>query len=134
MRIRVFVNGCFDVVHTGHLYLLSIARSLGTLYIGIDSDERVRASKGETRPIFKQDERRLLLENIKGVQSVYVFNNDEELTDLVRLVEPDYMLVGGEYKDKRVIGSEHAKEVIYIPKIESFSTTNIVSKIQTLKP
>jgi len=131
--MNVWVNGCFDVVHSGHLYLLTMAGSLGDVYVGIDSDARIKASKGEERPIFPQVERALLMSSIKGVKDVFIFHSDDELEALVMHVSPDFMLVGEEYKGKRVIGSQFAKDVIYVPKVDTFSTTNIVAKIQSLK-
>ena len=130
--MRIWVNGCFDVVHSGHLYLLTMASSLGDVYVGLDSDKRIKEMKGESRPIFPQVERALLMSCLKGVKDVFIFDTDGELEGLVMHVSPDFMLVGEEYKGRRVIGSQFAKEVIYVPKVDAFSTTNVISKIQSL--
>jgi len=126
---KVWVNGCFDIIHSGHLYLFSLAKSLGEVHVGIDTDGRIKKMKGEFRPIFSTNERLLLLASLKFIDQVYTFDTDEELTECVANVCPDFMLVGEEYKGKRVIGCEFAKEIIFVPKVGNFSTTDIESKI-----
>ena len=126
---KVWVNGCFDLIHTGHLYLLSMASSLGDVYIGIDSDKRIKSKKGYVRPIFSQQERMLLLTLIKGVKNVFVFDTDYELSTMVENISPDFMLVGEEYRDKEVIGSQHARQVIFVPKVGNISTSQIEARI-----
>ena len=126
---KVWINGCFDIIHSGHLYLFSLAKSLGEVHVGIDTDERIKQSKGEARPIFTTNERLLLLSSLKFIDHVYTFSTDMELTELVAKVSPDFMLVGEEYKDKRVIGCEFAKELIYVPKVGNFSTSNVEARI-----
>jgi len=126
---KVWVNGCFDIIHSGHLYLFSLAKSLGEVHVGIDTDGRIKKMKGEFRPIFSTNERLLLLASLKFIDHVYTFDTDEELTECVANVCPDFMLVGEEYKAKRVIGCEFAKEIIFVPKVGNFSTTDIESKI-----
>lgn len=123
----VFVNGVFDIVHIGHKRLIEYAKSLGkTLIIGIDSDKRVEAMKGELRPINNAEIRAEFLEAMKGVSLVVEFNSDEELCKHIQELEVDIMVVGSEYKEKKVIGSEYAKEVRYFEKVGNFSTTNIL--------
>ena len=128
---KVFVNGCFDGgLHRGHIELLNYAKSQGDiLYVAIDSDARVKQLKGPTRPIHNQEDRKFLLENLKAVDRVLLFNTDEELTDLVKIIEPDIMIVGSDYKNKRVIGSEHAKELKFFDRIDGYSTTKIIQSI-----
>jgi len=128
---KVFVNGCFDGgLHRGHIELLNYAKSQGDiLYVAIDSDARVKQLKGPTRPIHNQEDRKFLLENLKAVDRVLLFNTDEELTDLVKIIEPDIMIVGSDYKNKRVIGSEHAKELKFFDRIDEYSTTKIIQSI-----
>lgn len=126
---KVWVNGCFDLVHSGHLYLLSMAASLGDVYVGIDSDNRIKGKKGVNRPIFSQQERMLLLTLIKGVKNVHIFDTDYELSSLIEKINPDFMLVGEEYKDKEVIGAQYAKQVIFVPKVGAWSTTDIEARI-----
>lgn len=127
---KVFVNGCFDCIHRGHIHLLNYAKSLGDiLYVGIDSDKRVKQLKGLTRPIHNQEDRKFLLENLKAVNRVLIFNTDEELENLVKIIEPDIMIVGSDYQNKRVIGSEYAKELKFFERIDGYSTTKIIQSI-----
>ena len=127
---KVFVNGTFDVLHFGHIELLNYAKSLGDfLYVGIDSDERVKQLKGPSRPIHNQENRKFLLENLKAVNRVLLFNTDEELTELVKIIKPDIMVVGSDYQNKRVIGSEYAKELKFFERIDEYSTTKIIQGI-----
>lgn len=127
---KVFVNGCFDLIHKFHIELLNYAKSQGDiLYVAIDSDARVKQLKGPTRPIHNQEDRKFLLENLKAVDRVLLFNTDEELTDLVKIIKPDIMIVGSDYKNKRVIGSEHAKELKFFDRIDGYSTTKIIQSI-----
>jgi rfaE bifunctional protein nucleotidyltransferase chain/domain len=126
---KVWVNGCFDIVHAGHLYLFSLAKSLGEVYVGVDSDERIKQAKGEGRPIFPLSERVLLLSSLKFIDHTCPFDSDNELINWIIRVSPDFMLVGEEYRDKNVIGREYAKQVIFVPKVGNFSTTDIESKI-----
>ena len=127
---KIFVNGTFDVLHLGHIELLNYAKSLGdVLYVGIDSDERVRQLKGHTRPIHNQEDRKFLLENLKAVDRVLIFNTEEELTELVKIIKPDIMVVGSDYKNKRVIGSEYAKQLLFFDRIDEYSSTKIIQGI-----
>jgi len=127
----VWVNGCFDLVHIAHIRLLKYAASLGNvLIVGIDSDERVRSMKGENRPINSAEIRNEFLESLSCVDLVVEFNTDEELCNHIQELQVDIMVVGEEYKDKKVIGSEFAKEVRYFKKVGNFSTTNILNNGQ----
>ena len=127
---KVFVNGTFDGPHPGHIELLNYAKSLGDiLYVGIDSDERVKQLKGPTRPIHNQEDRKFLLENLKAVDRVLIFNTDEELENLVKSVQPDIMIVGSDYINKKVIGSEYAKQLRFFNRIDGYSTTKIIESI-----
>jgi rfaE bifunctional protein nucleotidyltransferase chain/domain len=128
---KVFVNGCFDCgLHRGHIELLNYAKSQGDiLYVAIDSDARVKQLKGPTRPIHNQEDRKFLLENLKAVDRVLLFNTDEELTDLVKIIEPDIMVVGSDWKGKPVIGSQYAKELKFFDRIDGYSTTKIIQSI-----
>jgi D-beta-D-heptose 7-phosphate kinase/D-beta-D-heptose 1-phosphate adenosyltransferase len=128
---KVFVNGCFDGgLHRGHIELLNYAKSQGDiLYVAIDSDERVKQFKGPTRPIHNQEDRKFHLENLKAVDAVLSFGSDEQLEGLVKIIKPDIMIVGSDYKNKRVIGSEHAKELKFFDRIDGYSTTKIIQSI-----
>ena len=127
---KIFVNGTFDILHEGHLQLLNHAKSLGdSLSVGIDSDERVKLLKGESRPINNQQERANMLINLKAVDHVYIFDTDEELKHLVGM--HDVMVKGADYKDKPVIGSDVCKELIFFEIIDGYSTTKKIQDITT---
>ena len=126
----IFVNGTFDLLHRGHLELLNYAKSLGDyVCVGIDTDDRVRQMKGPTRPIYNQDERKFFLENLKAVDEVRFFSNDSELEGIVKSVKPDIMVVGSDWKEKSVIGSYWAAELIFFDRIGEYATTKTVHDI-----
>jgi len=137
--MRVWVNGCFDILHTGHLDLLEFAKFTGnefgnmfsnSLFVGIDSDRRVSELKGENRPINNQADRKRMLKSLQIVDDVLIFDSADELRYLIKQFDIDVMVVGDQYKNKEVIGSENAKGgVIYYP-VDERSTTNIINKIK----
>ena len=121
---KVIVNGTFDIVHPGHLALLNHAKSLGDfLIVAIDTDDRVRQLKGPSRPINNQDERKLLLENLKAVDEVRLFGSKDELIDIVK--ECSIMVKGSDYRNKSVIGETYCQQVIYYDRTEHSSTKKI---------
>lgn len=127
---KVFVNGTFDVLHAGHLALLNYAKSLGDyLVVGIDTDERVKEKKGPTRPVNSVEDRTLMLMNLRSVDEVKHFGTDEELENLVKSVQPDIMVVGSDWKDKSVIGSYYASNLIFFDRIDEYSSTKIIQSI-----
>ena len=124
----IFSNGCFDVVHPAHVQLLKYARSLGTaLIVAIDSDERIAKSKGVSRPINNAMVRAEFLSSLSCVALVVEFDTDEQLEQLVKTLEVDIMVVGSEYKNQNVIGSEYAKEgVVFFDRIPGYSSTSLI--------
>ena len=127
---KIFVNGTFDILHKGHLELLNYAKSKGDiLYVAIDTDQRVKEKKGESRPINNQNDRAEFLINLKSVDYVVLFNTDEELEYLVKSIEPDIMVVGSDWIGKTVIGSEHAKELKFFNRLDGYSTTGTIERI-----
>ena len=127
---EVFVNGTFDILHPGHLALLRFAKSKGEwLTVGIDSDERVKKLKGDSRPVNDQVFRKEMLLALNVVDDVFIFNTDEGLCDLIKHINPDTMIVGSDYKDKPVIGSQFAKQLMFFDKIDGYSTTKIIKNI-----
>lgn len=127
---KVFVNGTFDVLHPGHIALLTYASSFGDhLQVAIDSDRRVKEKKGTQRPINNEYIRSNMLLHIKGVNEVVIFDTDEDLTEAVKIYEPDVMIVGSDYEGKIVIGSEYAKELKFFPRDERYSSTKVIEKI-----
>ena len=125
---NVIVNGTFDILHVGHLKLLNYAKSLGDhLTVAIDTDRRIKTKKGQSRPINNEYERKTMLEHLKSVDQVVIFDSDEELIDLVK--NSDIMVKGSDYKGKSVIGETYCKKVIYYDRIEGYSTTQKIQSI-----
>jgi D-beta-D-heptose 7-phosphate kinase/D-beta-D-heptose 1-phosphate adenosyltransferase len=125
-----FVNGCFDVLHPGHIELLKFARSLGDyLIVAIDSDEKVAQMKGPERPIFSQYDRALMLKSIRYVDVVHVFDTRQELEELLYSISPDIMVVGSDWKGKEVVGSQYAKSVRFFDRLGDYSTTQTIQGI-----
>jgi rfaE bifunctional protein nucleotidyltransferase chain/domain len=128
----VWTNGCFDILHIGHIELFKYARSLGDqLIVGIDSDNRVRSLKGTSRPINNQEYRKQLLNSIKYIDNVVIFNSDTELKENIKIFHVDMIVIGDDYKDRYVIGSELVKNIIFMPKILNISTTSILERIHS---
>lgn len=110
--------------------LLNYAKSFGDyLVVGIDNDERVKEKKGPSRPVNSAEERAFMLLNLKSVDEVRFFSSDEELENLVKSVKPDIMIVGSDWKEKSVIGSYYASELIFFDRIDEYSTTKIIQSI-----
>lgn len=129
---KVFVNGTFDILHPGHLALLTYAGNSGEeLLVAIDSDRRVKEKKGSSRPINNENIRAKMLFHIKGVDGVVIFDTDEELRSTIKEYEPDIMIVGSDYENKDVIGSEYAKELKFFRRDERYSSTKIIEDIAT---
>ena len=125
-----FVNGCFDVLHPGHIELLKHARSLGDyLIVAIDSDKKVAEMKGPDRPIFSQYDRAAVLKSIRHVDIVHVFDSREELEYLLESIKPDTMVVGSDWKGKEVVGSHYAKQVRFFDRIGEYSTTKTIEHL-----
>ena len=125
----IWSNGCYDILHRGHLELLRYARSLGDkLVVGIDSDSKVRKSKGEGRPVNNQEDRKFFLESLIYVDEVIIFNTAEELEGRVESIRPKFIVIGSDYKDRKVVGGEHARSGIkFFERIVEYSTTNILN-------
>lgn len=126
---KVFTNGCFDVIHVGHIRLFKFAKCCGDyLVVGLNSDRSIQTIKGDNRPIIYQEERKEILQAIKWVDDVIIFHEPNPLS-LIKKVKPDVLIKGDDWKGKRVIGSEFVKEVKFFPH-QGHSTTNIIKKIQ----
>jgi D-beta-D-heptose 7-phosphate kinase/D-beta-D-heptose 1-phosphate adenosyltransferase len=127
---KVIVNGTFDILHRGHLEMLHYAKSQGDyLLVCIDSDERVRQLKGPTRPINNQKDRMFMLNSLKCVDYVKVFNTKEELIELIKLYKPDIMVKGSDWKDKSIVAKEHVNQVIFYDRVGDYSTTKTIQNI-----
>jgi rfaE bifunctional protein nucleotidyltransferase chain/domain len=127
---KVFVNGTFDILHIGHIELLNYAKSLGDyLLVALDSDHRVNSLKGNSRPINDLNTRITIMQSLKPVDDVKYFSTDQELISLIFNYKPDIMIVGSDYKNKKVIGSEYAKQLKFFDRIPEYSTTKIIESI-----
>ncbi len=125
----IWVNGCFDVLHRGHLELFKFAKSQGDcLIVGIDSDFRVKKNKGKDRPFNNEKDRKFFLECIKYIDRVVIFNTDKELKTILKINNIDCLIVGSDWKGKTVIGADLVKEVKYFKRIGEYSTTNILER------
>jgi D-beta-D-heptose 7-phosphate kinase/D-beta-D-heptose 1-phosphate adenosyltransferase len=130
----VWVNGTFDILHTGHLSMLKYASQLGdVLCVGIDSDERIKQKKGESRPINSQYFRKELLQSLFYVDKVYIFESDYQLTEYIRMLSPKHMVIGDDYKGKEVIGADYCENITFYKRLPGFSTTEIIKRINNVK-
>ena len=126
----VFTNGCFDILHVGHVKYLEVAKSFGDmLIVGLNSDESVKRLKGKNRPINSSDDRAYVLSALESVSFVVEFKEDTPL-ELIKSIRPDILVKGGDYRGKNIIGSDIAKEVKLVDFIDGKSTTNIIKKAQ----
>ena len=126
---KIWVNGVFDVLHRGHIELFNFAKNQGGyLTVGIDADKRVKKSKGESRPVNNETDRKYFLEAIKYVDEVKIFNSDEQLSNIIKQYKPDCMVIGSDWMGKQVIGGQYAKELVYFRRVGNYSTSNILNK------
>ena len=130
----VFTNGCFDIIHRGHIEYLNQAKSLGNfLVVGLNSDSSTKKLKGENRPVNNEFDRAFVLSNLKCVDAVIIFNEDTPY-NLIKLIKPDFLTKGGDWKEDQIIGSDIVKEyggkTISLNFVNSYSTSNIIEKIK----
>jgi len=128
--IKIVVNGTFDILHRGHLNLLSYAKSYPNsfVYVLIDSDRRVKELKGNDRPINNEFDRANFLNSLKFVDKVEIFDSDEDLRNYIKEYEPDLMIKGTDYQGKPIIGSEYCKEIKFYEH-NGYSTTGLIQRI-----
>jgi D-beta-D-heptose 7-phosphate kinase/D-beta-D-heptose 1-phosphate adenosyltransferase len=129
----VFTNGCFDILHVGHVEYLGKARKLGDLLvIGLNSDKSVRKIKGDSRPINRQADRAKVLSALSFVDYVTIFNEDTP-ESLIKKLKPDVLAKGGDWKPKDIVGGDFVKSrggrVVSIPFVEGYSTTSLLRKL-----
>jgi D-beta-D-heptose 7-phosphate kinase/D-beta-D-heptose 1-phosphate adenosyltransferase len=123
----IFTNGCFDILHPGHIKLLKYCKSLGHVIVGLNSDESVKALKGDSRPYFPAEDRKLILESCMYVDKVIVFE-EETPYNLIKNVKPDIIVKGGDYRKQDVVGNDLAKiEIVDFAK--GYSTTSVLEKM-----
>ncbi len=126
----VFTNGCFDILHVGHVKYLQIAKSFGDiLIVGLNSDESVSRLKGPTRPVNIAEDRAYLLAALEAVDFVVPFGEDTPY-DLIKMIKPDVLVKGGDYEGKEVVGTEFAGELKLVDFVDGKSTTKTIQKIQ----
>lgn len=125
--MKVWVNGTFDVLHLGHIRLLQYAKKFGEVRVGVDTDERVKSKKGESRPFNKLEDRLEFLSSIKYVDSVTHFSTDEELVERIKEYDADVMVIGDDYVGKEIIGSHLFERIIFFTKLADKSTTKILN-------
>ena len=125
----VFTIGCFDILHAGHVSVLEFSRAKGdVLVVGVNSDDSVRRLKGPTRPVNTQGDRALVLGALESVSAVCIFEEDTPY-NLIKLVRPDVLVKGGDYKPSEIVGREFAKKVVRFALLKGRSTTNIIKKV-----
>ncbi|MCF8064251.1 MAG: D-glycero-beta-D-manno-heptose 1-phosphate adenylyltransferase [Desulfarculaceae bacterium] len=135
----VFTNGCFDLLHAGHVDLLNRARSLGDLLVlGLNSDEGVRAqNKGPERPIVPQAQRAAVVAGLQAVDAV-VFFEEPTPAKLIEAIAPDVLVKGGDWPEEKIVGAafvrSHGGQVHSLPLVPGLSTTSLVSKLKTSRP
>ena len=134
MEKVVFTNGCFDILHAGHIDLLKRAKSLGTkLIVGINSDESVRQIKGASRPFISENERAEILRGLKSVDEVLIFSEPTP-EKIISEIKPDILVKGGDWKIEEIIGADfvlqNGGEVYSLPLKDDYSSSKIVKKIQ----
>lgn len=130
----VFTNGCFDLLHRGHVEYLYAARALGdALVVGLNSDDSVRRLKGESRPVVTELDRAIVLAGLGAVDAVTIFEEDTP-RDLIAALLPDLLVKGGDYRPEDVVGREEVEaaggEVVIIPFLEGRSTTALINRMQ----
>jgi len=128
----VFTNGCFDLIHPGHIHTLTLAKSFGDkLIVGLNSDASVKRLKGENRPVKDEQSRGLLLASLSMVDVVVLFEEDTPL-ELIKSVRPAVLVKGGDYKAEEIVGYEEMKtwsgKVEIVPFLEGHSSTSLINK------
>ncbi len=125
------ITGCFDIIHPGHIQLIDFAKNKfpsHTLIIAIDDDDRVKRSKGNSRPVNELLDRMYVVGSIKGVDCSIPFDSDEALIEICNVYKP-IRIVGGDYRGINIVGKEHCSAIVYFDRIVGYSTTNTIRKI-----
>jgi len=127
--MRVWTNGCFDILHRGHLELFRYAKSLGEeLIVGVDTDNKVKKDKGKNRPINSLQDRMFMLQSLRYVDKVIPFDSTTELERTIKWLKPHIMVIGADWRGKDVIGKKHADKLIFFDRVGDYSSTNILGK------
>ena len=123
---RIFTNGCFDILHRGHVELLKYCKALGYVIVGINSDDSIKRLKGKERPFFSQEDRIFMLNSCKYVDEIHIFDEDTPYS-LIKKVKPDIIVKGGDYKKEEVVGAD-ISDVEIFNYLEGYSTTKILER------
>ncbi len=131
----VFTNGCFDILHRGHVSYLNEAKSLGDiLVIGINTDKSVKRLKGEDRPVNSEADRAFMLLNLKAVDYVFYFEENDNPYELIKKIQPDILVKGGDWPVEQIIGHDivlsNGGEVKSLRFEDGYSTTGLINKVQ----
>lgn len=125
----VFTNGCFDILHRGHVEYLAKAKKLGdVLVVGLNSDSSVKKIKGLKRPVNKERDRATVLAALEAVDYIVIFKEPMPY-NLIKNIRPDVLVKGGDWKPKDIVGNDIVKKVVSIPFIKGYSTTGLLCKI-----
>ena len=124
---RVFTNGCFDILHRGHIELLKYCKERGYVIVGVNSDKSVKKLKGDSRPYFSEEDRVFILSSCKYIDEVIIFDEDTPY-DLIKTIKPDIIVKGGDYKPENVVGNDICDVEIF-NYIDGYSTTKILERI-----
>lgn len=129
----VFTNGCFDIIHRGHVEYLNEAKKLGDiLIVGLNSDASVRKLKGSERPVNQELDRQFVLQNLKAVDFVEIFSEQTPLK-LIKKINPDILAKGGDWKVEQIVGADYVLgnggQVFSLNLVKGYSTTNIIKKM-----
>ena len=127
---RIFTNGCFDLIHRGHLELFDYCKSLGDVIVGLNSDESVARIKGKGRPVNNQEDRKKLLLSLRCVDEVIIFQDDTPY-NLIKFLKPDLVVKGGDYSPEEVIGNDLCAVKIF-KTIPGYSTTSMISNLNNV--
>jgi len=130
----VFTNGCFDIIHRGHIEVLARSADLGNkLIVGLNSDSSIQKLKGKGRPIIDEHSRAILLAGLDFIDAIILFSEETPL-NLITTLKPDILAKGGDYKINTIVGHEiiqkNGGEVILVPFVDGFSSTNLINKIK----
>lgn len=131
MAVVVFTNGCFDILHAGHIRCLQWAKDQGDyLVVGLNSDASIRRLKGPGRPVNHQGDRLEVVAALRCVDEVHLFDEDTPY-ELVKRIRPDILVKGEDYRDKQVVGADLVREVRFAPLLAGRSSTNTMHKVAT---
>ena len=131
-RKKIWVNGTFDILHVGHIRLFKFASDLGNVRVGLDTDDRIKTLKGDNRPFNSLSRRIEFLSAISYIDTIVTFNSDIELINRIKEYQPDIMVIGSDYKNKKIIGSEYIPNIVYFDLVNDVSSTKILKYYENI--